>query len=176
VRLRALPSRCVPLHALGLAVAWIALACAGPAGPGSSEAAAPFHLSQVAGDGDAARRASSRLVIEGLEADAAGRAAGALSRYEHAVQVDPTNPWAWLALARHELDVGRPDRTLSYLEKAEALLPGRSLGVEAHLAGLRGSALRDLGRGSEAVGPLERARRLAPAAWADGRLDAAELR
>ena len=68
------------------------------------------QLSRVAGEGDPARRASMRLVLSGLDADEAGRSAEASSLYERALQVDPTNPYAWLALARQEVFEGDPDR------------------------------------------------------------------
>ena len=63
-----------------------------------------------------------RLVLAGLDADEAGRSAEASSLYERALQVDPTNPYAWLALARQEVFEGDPDRGLADLDKAESLL------------------------------------------------------
>jgi tetratricopeptide (TPR) repeat protein len=139
----------------------------------------PIALSELAGRGDPARRASQRLVLEGLDEDDAARPAAALAQYERALQVDPTNPWAWLALARHEVDEGDPARALSFLDKAEALLRDDAadpLRVEPHLVGLRGEALTALGRTGEGLELLRRARASAPSVWSDGRLDAAELR
>jgi tetratricopeptide (TPR) repeat protein len=139
----------------------------------------PIALSEIAGRGDPARRASQRLVLDGLDEDEAARPAAALAQYERALQVDPTNPWAWLALARHEIDEGDPARALSFLDKAEALLRSDgtdSLRVEPHLVGLRGEALTALGRTREGLELLRRARASAPSVWSDGRLDAAELR
>jgi tetratricopeptide (TPR) repeat protein len=140
---------------------------------------APITLSELEGRGDPARRASQRLVLEGLDEDAGARPAAALAQYERALQVDPTNPWAWLALARHEVEEGDPARALSFLDKAEALLRGDGsdpLRVAPHLEGLRGGALTALGRSGEGLALLRRARASAPAVWADGRLDASELR
>lgn len=135
----------------------------------------PLHLSRVAGAGDAARRASMRLVLAGLDADAAGRSAEASSRYERALQVDATNPYAWLALARQEVFEGDPDRGLDHLDKAEALLAGEP-DAAAHIAGIRGAGLLAVGQPALAAPFLREARELAPPIWADGKLDARELR
>jgi tetratricopeptide (TPR) repeat protein len=143
--------------------------------PGAPEPPEPLRISHVAGHGDPARRASQRLVLEGLDADARGRVQAALGQYERALQVDPTNPFAYLALARHEVQWGSPHRALEVLAQAETLLSAAA-GVEAHLVGLRGAALMALGRSAEAAPLLTRARSLAPQVWADGRLDASELR
>jgi tetratricopeptide (TPR) repeat protein len=146
--------------------------------PGALRSPEPLRISQIAGQGDPARRASQRLLLQGLEEDAQGRARAALGQYERALQVDPTNPFAYLALARHEVEWGSPHRALEVLAQAETLLAtdADSLRVEAHLVGLRGASLAALGRSAEAAALLARARSLAPAVWADGRLDAAELR
>jgi tetratricopeptide (TPR) repeat protein len=131
----------------------------------------------VGREGDATRRASVRLCLLGLEADEAGRASLAESHYERAIQIDPTNPFAYLALARHALDVDEPVRALEYLNQAEVLLESqaaRSPRVEPHLAGLRGAALRMDGRGGDDL--LDDAARLSPSVWSDGQLSAAELR
>lgn len=167
----------------GLALAACALAAALPAcAPRTRPPPAPepaLRLSEVVGVGDPARRASMRLVLEGLDADTARRADTARSAYERALQVDPNNPYAWLALARHEVQHGSPQRALAQLDKAEALLPGEEMssrGVEAHLDGLRGAALGGAGGGADAEAALRAARRRAPTVWADGALDAAELR
>jgi tetratricopeptide (TPR) repeat protein len=116
-----------------------------------------------------------RLVLSGLDSDEAGRSAEASSLYERALQVDPTNPYAWLALARQEVFEGDPDRGLANLDKAETLLASDDAAA-AHLAGIRAAGLRALGQ-PELAAPFQReARERAPAAWADGKLDAAELR
>jgi tetratricopeptide (TPR) repeat protein len=120
-----------------------------------------------------------RLVLEGLDADASADPDAALVRYERSLQVDPTNPYAYLALARHRVDGEDPGSALPFLDKAQALLEAQgelSPGVEAHVEGLRGSALLASGRRGEAMPLLERARSLAPAAWSDGRLEPEELR
>ena len=135
----------------------------------------PVRLSRIAGAGDAARRASMRIVLAGLDADSAGRSAEASSLYERSLQVDPTNPYAWLALARQEVFEGDPDRGLSHLDKAEALF-GSDETAAAHLAGIRGAGLRAVGQAAFAEPFLREASERAPALWADGVLDAAELR
>lgn len=172
----------------------LALACAAPrrpepprpaprpaptARPSQPAAAPPFRLTDLATDGDAARRASVRLVLDGLEAEADGDASGATRTYQRALQVDPANPYAYLALARSYHERGDPARALSFLDKAEALLSAqraRDPSIEALIVGLRAEALGDTGREREAAPLRARARALAPATWSDGRLDADELR
>lgn len=160
--------------ALGLIVLGFALSCAGgPLGGGSST----LHLSDVEAPDDPARRASLRLCVSGLDADADGRRTAALGRYERAIQIDPTNPYAYLALARFEVDGGDPERALQYLDQAETLLAAEEVlspGAEAHVAGLRGLALIATGRDGGAY--LREAQRLSPAVWDDARLDPEELR
>lgn len=157
-----------------LLLALAALACGGRA---TGPPAEPLRLSQLDVADDPARRASLRLCLSGLEADAQGRRASALGQYERAIQVDPTNPYAYLALARHEVEDGDPQRALQYLDQAQMLLSAEgplSPGAEANLAGLRGTARIALGQDG---GPqLREARRLAPDVWDDDRLDADELR
>jgi hypothetical protein len=136
-----------------------------------------LRFSELTDQGDATRRASLRLCVDGLDADVDGRRAAALGQYERAIQIDPTNPYAYLVLARHEIELGDPARGLEYLNQSEMMLESenaRSPEVEAHLAGLRGVALRDMGGAGEDY--LEQARSLAPAVWDDGQLTAAELR
>ena len=86
-----------------------------------------------------------RLVLSGLDADEARRSAEASSLYERALQVDPTNPYAWLALARQEVFEGDPDRGLANLDKAETLLTSDDAAA-AHLAGIRAAGLRAVGK------------------------------
>lgn len=115
-----------------------------------------------------------RLVMGGLDSARGGRGAEASARYQRALQVDPTNPYAWLALARQEIFEGDPDRGLAHLDKARALL-GTDERATAHLVGLRGAGLVALGRPGLGQPFLEEARQLAPAIWGDGKLDASEL-
>lgn len=116
-------------------------------------------------------------VLRGLDEEPA-RPQLATSRYERAIQIDPTNPYAYLALAR-QLAREDPDRALEYLDQAEALLDSEgalSPRVDPHLLGIRGTALRargDLARGDAL---LAEARALAPEEWGDGRLTPEELR
>lgn len=157
---------------------WVAvLVLFGCAGLATRDAGEPLHLSRLGSGDDAIRRASLRLCVDGLDADAAGRPGAAQGHYERAIQIDPTNPYAYLVLARHELETGDPDRALQYLDQAQTLLAAEgalSPRVEAHLAGLRGGALdASGGDGSEL---LAEARRLSPEEWSDGRLSASELR
>ena len=137
----------------------------------------PLRLSELDGAGDPARRASLRLCVEGLDAEVGGRPDSAPVYYERAIQVDPTNPYVYLALARHQLDMGDPDEALSYLDRAEQLLDSeqaRSPRVDVHLEGLRGAALE--AAGGDGATQLAEARRMSPSVWGDGRLSAAELR
>ena len=115
--------------------------------------------------------------MQGLDDDAAGRARAARVAYDRALQIDPTNPWVFLVLARHEVEAGEPRRALASVERARAGLASEgalSPRVEPHVAGLRGAALSALGR--DGAADRAQARAGAPAAWADGRLAAAELR
>jgi hypothetical protein len=136
----------------------------------------PLRLSQVATEGDPARRASLRLCGEGLRADIAQRDASARSQYERAISIDPTNPWAYLVLARHEVVGGDPARALEFVQQAERLLRNEgaySPGVEPHVLGLRGAAL--VASGLPGGESLQRAAEMSPEIWGDGRLDADEL-
>jgi tetratricopeptide (TPR) repeat protein len=162
---------------LALLLAWVALgaACAPRFAPAPGGGSA--RISDAAALGDPARRASMRLVLQGLDEDGAGRAAAARSSYERAIQLDSTNPYAYLALARHEVDAERWRRALEALDQAELLFGAAGApGVEAHLLGLRGAAQLGKGYGDDAGVLLDRAGRMAPEVWADGRLTAEELR
>jgi tetratricopeptide (TPR) repeat protein len=133
----------------------------------------------VADAGDAARRASTRVALEGLDADARGEPEAALERIETALRIDPTNPWAFLALARHRAEGIAPEAALAPLDQAETLL--RLEGeldprVEVHLLGLRGVAVAASGDAERGRALVREAARRSPATWGDGRLDAAELR
>ena len=142
--------------------------------PGAEPA---LRVSDAALGGDATRRASLRLVLQGLDEDSAGRDAAARSSYERAIQIDSTNPYAYLALARHEVDAERWDNALEALDQAELLFGADGApGVEAHLAGLRGAARLGNGYGDDGGELLDRAGQIAPEVWADGRLGAEELR
>lgn len=161
-------------------VAALAVACA--RSPGShlppAEAVPPWRLALVVEQGDPARRASNRLLEEALSPGLADTPR-AVERIRRAFQVDPTNPWAYLALAREEVARDRPEHALQALDQARArlLLEGSlTPRVEVHLIGLRGEAYRT-GEDFERAAPLltEAARR-SPAVWGDGRLAAAELR
>jgi tetratricopeptide (TPR) repeat protein len=139
----------------------------------------PLRISEVAAVGDPARRASQRIVLKGLDADVVRQTDRALGTYEEALRVDPTNPYAYLALARHHADSADPEWALSYLDKADALFRaegGASPRVEPHLVGLRGQALYGSGQVDAGLPYLERAWDLAPEVWTDGRLTADELR
>ena len=138
----------------------------------------PLRVSDVSDEGDAARRASTRLVVEGLDSDAAAQPTLAVSQYERAIQIDPTNPYVYLAMARHHVD-DAPQLSLSYLDQAAILfqaIPDLSPRVEAHLIGLRGAALVVLNREGDAAPLLARAGDLAPSVWHDARLSADELK
>ncbi|MAJ60739.1 MAG: hypothetical protein CBC48_12465 [bacterium TMED88] len=139
----------------------------------------PIRISQALGQGDPARRASIRLVVQGLEEDEAGRPQRARGSYERALQVDPTNPYAYLAMARHDLALGEAEDALDFIEQAAALFESEGLRrpeVGVHLIGLRAEALRAGGSNEEAQLYYETAGDLAPEVWGDGVLSASELR
>lgn len=156
------------------------LACESlPGAPGAATRDEAVTLEEVIDSGDDQRRASNHLVDQGLEADQLADAGRALDRYELALQVDPGNPWAYLALARHQVDRDEPRRALASLDRCRTLLERRgevSPRVETQLMGLRGAALAALGRQAEARPLLTEAQRRAPSVWDDGRLTAEELR
>ncbi len=156
---------------VGLVGVWVlALATSGCAAFGPAPRAEPFRISHVVGAGDAARRASTRLVLGGLDAEAEGNASRGRSLFERALQVDPTNPYAFLALARSAEARGDATQGVHFLEQAEVLLrlEDAPAGALMHATGLRG-ALGD-------AAALREAERAFPGVWADGRLDALELR
>lgn len=155
-------------------VLWLALgtACA-LRGPGGA------RLAHVPDPGDPTGRASLRLVLDGLDADVRGDSQRALASYERALQIDASNPYAYLALARFYSEQGDAGRTLSTVDQAAVLFESLDLltpGVETHLIGLRGSALLRDGRRREGEPLLIEAARRAPDVWGDGELSAAELR
>ncbi len=152
---------------------------AGCAALGSLPRGSSLRLSEFVNEGDPARRASMRLTLNGLDEDAAGHFDQARASYEQALRVDPLNPYAYLALARHYAPGPYPERTESYLQQTEALLTAQDQlddRARAHIVGLRGQALWTQGYSAEASSYLRQARHLAPGVWEDGRLDAAELR
>jgi tetratricopeptide (TPR) repeat protein len=137
-----------------------------------------LRLGALATEGDPQRRASMRLVLDGLDADAAGRYRHALSRYERAIRVDASNPYAYLATARHFVEVQDLEQANAYLDESEVLFESldlRSPGAETHLIGLRGASLR-LERPWDAQPLLDEAAARAPEVWGDGFLSAEELR
>jgi tetratricopeptide (TPR) repeat protein len=168
------------LHGLlriAAAATLLGVACAPVSFPGQPIGA--LRLSQVAEDGDAERRSSMQLVLRGLDSDADARPHEALADYQTALRVDPGNPYAYLALARHHVYGRTPERALDFLDKAESLLRAQAAWappVEAHILGLRGAALSSLGRADDAAPLLKRARSIDPWVWNDGALGAAELR
>jgi len=137
------------------------------------------RVSELAAQGDGPSRASQRLVIEGLDADERGDAKRARSRYERALTVDPSNPWAYLALARHYVQMGEAGAAMSHLDRAEALLESQDVpspGAKVYCDGLRGAAFALEGNQSAARPLLDSAARSAPDVWGDGQLSASELR
>ena len=163
---------------LRVAACWLVLQLLGCTLPLAPPRESSLHLSDAALVGDATRRASMRLLLQGLDADSAGRANAAQSSYERAIQIDATNPYAYLALARHEVEAEQWDRALEALDQADQLFAQEddAQGAEAHLAGLRGAAALGKGYGAEAEPLLDRASQLSPSTWADGQLSAEELR
>ena len=156
---------------------WVAmgLACAAL----TPTAVEPLRLTQVRDQGDPQRRASVRLVLDGLAADASGQSERANGRYDYALQLDPTNPYVYLAVGRHRAVGTDPVSALAFIDRAEALLRAEgaySPRVEAHLVGLRGAVWYSSGQVEAGARALERARELAPDVWRDGELSADELR
>ena len=172
----------------------IVLACALASCAGrsvkSQRGAGPLRVSDVEGGGDPRRGASLWALGRGLDYASTGESARALIEYERAIQVDATNPYAYLALSRHYLERGDADRALRNLNQAELLFgladEGAARGhggadwelerIRPHLDGLRGGALLAAGREAEAQPLLERAREGAPEVWGDGNLTAGEFR
>ena len=169
------------MMAIGCAIA-VAMGPAGcTSGPFRSvqETVDPIRISELIEAAPPARRASLRLVDEGLAADAERQRSRAQSRYERALQVDPSNPYAYLAIARHEIGGPRPERALTFLDRCEALLRmegDESPRVLVHLTGIRGASLQRSGREEEGAEYLDRAAAMAPGVWGDGVLTANELR
>jgi len=156
----------------------LASGCARPPTP-VEEIVDPIRVSDAIGLGDPARRASTRLVVQGLEADEAGESERAQGSYERAVQVDATNPYVYLALARHHLDGGDAAHATYLIDQAAALFEAEGMReprVGVHLIGLRGRAMQLAGRSEEAILYLDRAGAMAPSIWGDGVLSAEELR
>jgi tetratricopeptide (TPR) repeat protein len=160
------------------AIGWFSAGCAGWDGLPISGSES-LRISHVADEGDPQRRASTRLLLVGLDHDAAGATQQARSAYDRALQVDPTNPYAYLVTARHFTAQGEPERAHSFLTQATARFDVQQSGgsrVEAHLIGLRGEAYYLQGEYAEAYPFLEQARELDPEVWGDGHLSAEELR
>jgi tetratricopeptide (TPR) repeat protein len=147
--------------------------------PGGSERVDPIRVSDAVDSGDPARRASIRLVLQGLDADIDQELERAQGSYERAIQVDATNPYAYLALARHYLDGYQADRAVPLLDQAAALFEAEGMReprVGVHLMGLRGRALLATGQDEDAAIYLDRAAVLAPEIWGDRYLSPRELR
>jgi Tfp pilus assembly protein PilF len=171
--------RMAPLLALLAGLTLLAAGCVVPGKGSREEVVVPLRISEAVDQGDPARRASLRLTLEGLDDDIAGAPRRARGSYERAVQVDPTNPHAYLALARHHLEVGDSPGVIHFLGQASAQYQSEGMKVtrvEVHLLGLRGGALRAEGRDVEAQPYLDRAGDLSPVIWGDGWLTAEELR
>jgi len=172
-----------PLRALAVAcLLTLLLAACAPGGrmlPTLAPTQPPLTASRAIGLYDSARDASLRLVIAGLDEDQAGRPSRALASYQRAVRVDPTNPFAFLALARHHLEGGSPQQAAAFLDQARSLFESEGgLGPEVDVwgLGLRAGIERAEGHDDRADALFERARALAPTIWGDERLSAAELR
>lgn len=169
--------------ALVLSIFLLALVVGCTGGPRSTPifgpSVQPLTASGALGLYDAARDGSLRLVIEGLDEDQAGRPSRARAKYQRAIRVDPTNPFAFLALARHHLEGDSAGEASAFLDQARALFEAQGdLGpsVDVWGLGLRAGIDRALGRNDKADALLSQARRLSPEIWGDGRLSARELR
>jgi tetratricopeptide (TPR) repeat protein len=166
--------------ATAVLVAWVSIVLVGGcAGPARAPREAVLRIAEIDQLGDARRQASTRLVVQGLDAEIASTPQRALSRYQQAIRIDPGNPFAYLALARYYVAIADPERALEHLDRTQSLLdPDGALyqSTEPHLWGLRGWALAEAGRSADAGPLLAEARKFAPSVWRDGRLDASELR
>jgi tetratricopeptide (TPR) repeat protein len=141
--------------------------------------AKPLTASSALGLYDSARDASLRLVVLGLDDDQGGQPSRAIANYQRAVSVDPTNPYAFLALSRHHLEGGSLDEASAFLDQARASFEAEGqLGpaVDVWGLGLRAGIERARGRTDRADVLFAKARDLSPNIWADERLSAAELR
>ena len=139
----------------------------------------PLTASAALGRVDSARDASLRLVIAGLDEDAAGSPSRALASYQRAVRVDSTNPFAYLALARHHVEGNSLDEANAFLDQSRSLFEAEDrLGPSVDVWGVGLRAWIDRARGrDDLAGPrFEAARQLSPEIWRDERLSAAELR
>lgn len=139
----------------------------------------PLTVSRALGQGDAAREASMQLVIQGLDEDEGDRPSRALASYQRAVRLDSTNPFAYLALARHHLEYGSPDEAGAFLDQARAGFESEGrLGPAVDVWGLGLRAWIDRGRGLDSTADrrFRQAQALAPSIWADELLSAGELR
>jgi len=134
-----------------------------------------LRIRDVADEGDPQRRASTRLVLDGLSLREPEHA---VSDYERAIRTDPTNPYAFLALAAYQIQWGDVSRGVETLAQARQLFDPELLGsprVAPHFDGLRGRAMVRSGGGSgQAL--LARAANAAPSVWGDGWLSSEELR
>ncbi len=164
------------LIALGLLVAFFQWGCRTPPPPPAP--VVPYKATDFLNQGDPARKASMRLVVQGLQSDEHQEYPAARAAYERAIQVDATNPWAYLVLARFYVQQGEVSRVNSLLDQAAALFEAQGLReprVGVHLLGLRGSAFVLEGRSADGTLYLERAQELAPGVWGDDQLEAGEL-
>jgi len=147
--------------------------------PQPAPKARPLTASAAIGLDDPARDASLRLVVAGLDDDEAGRPSRALASYQRAVRVDPTNPFAFLALSRHHLEGDSIDEASAFLDQARSLFESEQrLGpsVDVWGVGLRAGIDQAAGRTERADALFDRARALSPEIWGDERLSAEELR
>ena len=139
----------------------------------------PLTTSAALGRSDPTRDASLRLVIAALDDDAAGRPTRALAGYQRAVRVDPTNPFAYLALARHHVEGHSTAEASAFLDQARSLFEsqdGLGPAVDVWGIGLRAWIDREEQRHAEADARFALARELSAEIWRDERLSAGELR
>lgn len=139
----------------------------------------PLTASRALGQSDPARDASLRLVISGLDEDESGLPSRATASYQRAIQVDSTNPFAYLALARHHLEYGSYQEADAFLGQARSLFEADGLlGPEVDVwgVGLRAGIDRGLGNEVSAGARFQAARELSFEIWADESLSASELR
>lgn len=112
--------------------------------------------SQITRDTSPERAASLRLSGRGESALEEGRAEEAVDHLERAIQIDPSNPFAYYYFGQARLAQGRPEEALTLLSRAEVLFHDRSHWLCETLVAM-GRILEEMGRVQEAAGCFRRA-------------------
>ncbi len=102
------------------------------------------------------RAASLRLSGRGQSALEEGRAEEAVDHFERAIQIDPSNPFAYYYFGLARLAQGRREEALTLLSRAEVLFHDRPHWLCETLVAM-GGILEEMGRRQEAAGRFRRA-------------------